>query len=135
VTVFGDETHPNYNRIQLSAVLAGEKNVDEITLNPLAWYISNDITLRLGIRITGIDTKKKTVTGDDGSVTRWDKLLIATGSSAFLPPIAGLDKERVCPFRTLEDMRSLLAWAAPGKKAVVIGGGLLGLEAARGLQL
>lgn len=135
VTVFGDETHPNYNRIQLSAVLAGEKRMDEITLNPLDWYLANDITLRLGIRIIDIDPKKRTVTGDDGSVTEWDKLLIATGSSAFVPPIEGLNKTGVRPFRDVYDTRLLLEWSAPGKKAVVIGGGLLGLEAARGLQV
>jgi nitrite reductase (NADH) large subunit len=135
VTVFGDETHPNYNRIQLSAVLAGEKRMDELTLNPLDWYVENDITLRLGIRIVSIDAKKRTVTGDDGSVTEWDKLLIATGSSAFIPPIAGIDKPGVRPFRDMADTRMLLEWSAPGKRAVVIGGGLLGLEAARGLQV
>ncbi|MBC8167825.1 MAG: NAD(P)/FAD-dependent oxidoreductase [Bryobacteraceae bacterium] len=135
VTVFGDETHPNYNRIQLSAVLAGEKRMDEITLNPIEWYLEHDISLRLGIRVIGIDTKKRTVTGDDGSVTQWDKILIATGSSAFLPPIAGLDKQGVRPFRDVSDTRLLLEWSGPGKKAVVIGGGLLGLEAARGLQV
>jgi nitrite reductase (NADH) large subunit len=135
ITVFGDETHANYNRIQLSAVLAGEKALDEITLNSLDWYISNRIALRLGIRVTRIDTDRRQVISEDGSATEWDKLIIATGSSAFLPPIAGLDKERVCAFRNIDDTRSLLAWSAPGVKAVVIGGGLLGLEAARGLQV
>lgn len=135
ITVYGNETHPNYNRIQLSAVLAGEKAIDEITLNPLDWYISNGITLRLGIRVTGIDPQAKTITDADGGVEKWDKLLIATGSSAFLPPIQGLDKEGVCAFRNISDTRSLLEWSGPGKRAVVIGGGLLGLEAARGLQV
>lgn len=135
VTVFGEETHTNYNRILLSSVLAGEKNLDEITMNPLEWYVQNNISLRLGIRVVDLDPKKKTVTGDDGSVTEFDKLLIATGSSAFLPPIKGLEKANVCAFRNIGDTKSLINWSAPGKKAVVIGGGLLGLEAARGLQV
>ena len=135
ITVFGDETHVNYNRILLSSVLAGERTADEITLNPLEWYVRNDIQLRLGVRVIDVNPEAKTVTGDDGSVTTYDTLLLATGSSAFKPPIQGLDKENVFAFRTLDDTRDLLERAAPGVKAVVIGGGLLGLEAARGLQV
>src|SRR6185369_6149945 len=78
---------------------------------------------------------QRTVTGDDGSVTPFDRLLIATGSSAFLPPISGLDKQNVFTFRNLNDTKAILATAKPGAKAVVVGGGLLGLEAARGLQV
>src|SRR5690242_14937356 len=81
VTVFGDETHTNYNRILLSAVLAGEKTADEIVLNDLEWYEKNRIELRLGVRIIDVDPEHKTVAGDDGSITSFDKLLIATGSS------------------------------------------------------
>src|ERR1700739_337028 len=76
ITVFGDETHVNYNRILLSAVLAGEKSAEEIVLNSLEWYQENGIRLRLGIRITNVDPLAKTVTGDDGSVTPFDKLLL-----------------------------------------------------------
>jgi nitrite reductase (NADH) large subunit len=135
VTVFGDETHVNYNRVLLSSVLAGERSTEEITLNPLDWYQANGITLRLGVRITDIDPVKRVVTGDDRSVESYDKLLLATGSSAFLPPISGLDKENVFTFRNLDDTRAILGAARKGAKAVVIGGGLLGLEAARGLQV
>src|SRR5438874_6917455 len=135
ITIFGDETHLNYNRILLSSVLAGERSVDEITLNPLEWYLRNDIQLRLGVRIVDVNSEDKTVTGDDGSVTPYDTLLLATGSSAFKPPISGLDKENVFAFRTLDDTRELLQRATSGVKAVVIGGGLLGLEAARRLQV
>ncbi len=135
ITVFGDETHVNYNRILLSSVLAGERSADEITLNPLEWYLRNNITLRLGVRIVDVNSELKTVVGDDGSVTSYDSLLLATGSSAFKPPIEGLDKRNVFAFRTLDDTRELLARAATGVRAVVIGGGLLGLEAARGLQV
>jgi nitrite reductase (NADH) large subunit len=135
VTVFGDETHVNYNRILLSSVLAGEKSLDDITLNPLSWYLENNISLRLWIRVTGVEARMKTITGDDGSVTSYDKLLLATGSKAFYPRIAGLDKRGVAAFRNVQDTQWLLDWAGEGKRAVVIGGGLLGLEAARGLQL
>jgi len=135
VTVFGDETHVNYNRILLSSVLAGERSTDEITLNPLEWYQSNGITLRLGVRVNDIDPLKRMVKGDDGSVQRYDRLLLATGSRPFLPPISDLDKENVFTFRNLDDTRAILEAAKPGTQAVVIGGGLLGLEAARGLQV
>jgi nitrite reductase (NADH) large subunit len=134
ITVFGDETHVNYNRIMLSSVLAGERTLDDIVLNPLEWYRRHDITLRLGVRIVDVDARLKTVTGDDGNVTPYDTLLLATGSRAWLPPIAGLDREGVVAFRTLDDTRELMRRSGPGVKAVVIGGGLLGLEAARGLQ-
>src|SRR6266705_1788314 len=135
ITIFGDETHANYNRILLSSVLAGEKAADEIQLNSLEWYQSHGIDLRLGVRITDVDAEHKTVTGDDVSITSFDKLLIATGSTPLIPPMDGVRKEGVFVFRNLDDTRALLDHAAPGKKAVVIGGGLLGLEAARGLQV
>jgi nitrite reductase (NADH) large subunit len=135
ITVFGDETHVNYNRIMLSSVLAGEKSLDDIVLNGLDWYRHNEIDLHVGVRIVDVDPVARTVTGDDGTVTPYDTLLLATGSSAWMPPIKGLDKEGVLTFRTLDDTRALLARAGPGTNAVVIGGGLLGLEAARGLQV
>lgn len=135
ITIFGDETHVNYNRILLSSVLAGEKPADEILLNSLDWYKRNQIQLRLGARITSIDMNRKTVTGDDGSVTPFDKLLLATGSSPVIPSLDWIKKQGVYVFRTLDDTRDLMACADVGKKAVVIGGGLLGLEAARGLQM
>jgi len=135
VTVFGDETHVNYNRIMLSSVLAGERTADDITINPLEWYQQNGIALRLGARITDVDPKHRAVTGDDGSVAHYDKLLLATGSQPLIPPIEGIDKANVLTFRNLNDTRALVACSGKGVRAVVIGGGLLGLEAARGLQL
>ena len=135
ITIVGDETHVNYNRVLLSSVLAGERAADEITLNPPEWYERHDIRLRLGVRIVDVDASLKTVTGDDGSVTSYDTLLVATGSSPVMPRIEGLDKKNVFAFRTLDDTRQLLQCVGSGKKAVVIGGGLLGLEAARGLQV
>ncbi len=135
ITIFGDETHVNYNRILLSLVLAGEKSADEIILNDVEWYRANQIRARLGVRISQIDRDARTVVDEEGAITPWDKLILATGSSAFIPPIPGVEKENVHVFRTLDDTHALLAKAHRGLKAVVIGGGLLGLEAARGLQV
>src|SRR5215470_8113553 len=135
ITVFGDETHVNYNRILLSSVLAGEKTADDIVLNPLDWYDKHKIQLCLGVRIVDIDPTLKTITGDDGSMTTFDKLLLATGSNPLIPPMEGTKKEGVYVFRNLDDTRALLERAGKGVKVVVIGGGLLGLEAARGLQV
>ncbi len=135
ITIFGDETHVNYNRILLSSVLAGEKSADDIILNGLDWYRNNGIDLKLGVRITDVDPLAKTVTGDDGNVTGFDKLLLATGSSPIVPSIEDVKRDGVYVFRNLDDTRSLLERCRPGLKVVVIGGGLLGLEAARGLQV
>jgi nitrite reductase (NADH) large subunit len=135
ITIFGDETHVNYNRILLSMVLAGEKSAEDIVLNDLDWYRSNGIQARLGVRIENIDRGKRLVIDAEGRATAFDKLILAIGSSAFIPPIPGVDKKNVHVFRTLDDTRALLEKAHRGCKAVVIGGGLLGLEAARGLQL
>lgn len=135
ITIIGDETHVNYNRILLSSVLAGEKASDEIVLNDIDWYRANHITPRFGVRVTDIDAMAHMAHGSDGSATPFDKLILATGSSAFVPAVPGTDKDNVHVFRTLDDTRALLAKARPGRKAIVIGGGLLGLEAARGLQM
>ncbi len=135
VTVFSDETHFNYNRVLLSSVLAGEKAADDIVINGFEWYQRHNIDLRVGVRISDVDARARTVTGNDGSVTPYDRLLLATGSSPWFPPIAGLETDGVFAFRTLDDTRALLGRAGPGTRAVVIGGGLLGLEAARGLQV
>ena len=135
ITIFGDETHVNYNRILLSSVLAGEKAEDDIVLNGLDWYRQHDIELRLGVRIVDVNSQAKRVAGDDGSTTPFDKLLLATGSLPLIPSIEEVKKDGVFVFRNLEDTRALLERCRPGLRAVVIGGGLLGLEAARGLQI
>ena len=122
ITIFGEETHVNYNRILLSSVLAGEKVADDIVLNSLDWYEKHRIQLRLGVRITEIDPASKTVTGDDGSVTSFDKLLLATGSVPLIPPMEGTRKDGVFVFRNLDDTRALLDRAGKGVKAVVVGG-------------
>ena len=135
ITVFGDETHVNYNRVLLSSVLAGEKSADDIVIHSREWYQRNGIHLHVGVRIVDVDAGEKTVTGNDGRTTSFDTLLLATGSSAWFPPVSGLDKDGVFAFRTLDDTRELLRRAGTDTRAVVIGGGLLGLEAARGLQV
>ena len=135
ITIFGDETHANYNRIMLSSVLAGEREADEITINGMDWYQKNGIGLRLGTRVIDVNTTLRTLTGEDGSVTRYDKLIFATGSSAFIPPMDGIYRRNVFTFRSMDDTNGMLRIAGPGKRAVIIGGGLLGLEAARGLQV
>ncbi|PYU74740.1 MAG: hypothetical protein DMG49_04275 [Acidobacteria bacterium] len=101
ITIFGDETHVNYNRILLSSVLAGEKAANEIQLNGLEWYEKHGIELRLGVRITDVAAERKTVTGDDGSITSFNKLLIATGSTPLIPPMDGVKKEGVFVFQRL----------------------------------
>jgi len=135
ITIFGDETHVNYNRILLSMVLAGEKSAEDIVINDVDWYQKNNIRARLGVRVEQIDRARRVTIDGEGEETAFDKLILATGSSAFIPPIPGADKKNVHVFRTLDDARELVAKAGHGCKAVVIGGGLLGLEAARGLQL
>lgn len=133
ITVFGDEPHPNYNRIMLSPVLAGEKQFDEIILNQSSWYVDNGITLKSGSAVTRIDRIARKVFTADGAQASYDRLLIATGSLPFILPIPGNDLNGVIGFRTISDVENMLAAAGESHNAVVIGGGLLGLEAASGL--
>jgi len=133
VTVFGDEPYGNYNRILLSNVLNGSQDAKEIFLNPLAWYEENGITLHAGQRVTGVDRGAKRVYAGDRAVD-YDYLVFATGSKPFIPPIPGTPLHGVFAFRTLDDCRNIAEYAKGRKSAVVIGGGLLGLEAAKGLM-
>ncbi|WP_131784216.1 molybdopterin-dependent oxidoreductase [Protofrankia symbiont of Coriaria ruscifolia] len=165
ITVFGDEPHGSYNRILLSNVLAGLEEDAEIFLNPPEWYRAHGVRLRAGVRVNRIDRHARTVFADDGTAEPYDKLVVATGSRPFIPPIDGVHRpdgtlrSGVFAFRTLDDCRRMIAFAngiakghgrifssvaggvsadiaegARCRTAVVIGGGLLGLEAARGLQ-
>ncbi|WP_274389709.1 nitrite reductase large subunit NirB [Azospirillum doebereinerae] len=135
ITVFGAEPHPNYNRIMLSPVLAGEKTFDQIVLNSRAWYEENGITLLTGEAVESIDRAARTVTSMGGRVLGYDRLLLATGSMPFIIPVPGSTLPGVVGFRDLADVDAMLAAAAKGGRAVVIGGGLLGLEAANGLRV
>jgi len=134
ITVFGAEPHPNYNRIMLSPVLAGEKNIDDIVLNDRDWYAENGITLETGDAITRIDRVARKVITESGNEAPYDRLLIATGSNPVMIPVPGHDKTGVIGFRDIADVNAMLDAAKTYKKAVVIGGGLLGLEAANGLM-
>ncbi len=134
ITVFGAEPHVNYDRIMLSSVLAGEKSVDEIEINSREWYEENRIALHAGDAVVAIDARARTVTSASGVVVGYDRLLLATGSKPLVPPIPGLNLPGVCTFRDIKDVDSMIAAAATQKRAVVIGGGLLGLEAAWGLK-
>ncbi|MGH7198619.1 MAG: nitrite reductase large subunit NirB [Candidatus Omnitrophota bacterium] len=133
ITVLSEEPYYNYNRILLSSVLAGEKSVDDIYINSKEWYEQNNITLCLGSKASEVDAKKKTVTTADGIVYEYDLLLLATGSNPFIPPMEGVNKEGVFTFRNMADTNNILEFCKKSKKAAVIGGGLLGLEAARGV--
>src|SRR5215467_8310186 len=134
ITVFGAEPHVNYNRIMLSSVLAGGKSIDEIVIHPRGWYLENDIRLFTGEAATAIDRAAKTVMAASGLKLSYDRLLIATGSRPLAPPIPGIGLPGVCAFRDIADVNKMLAAARTHKRAVVIGGGLLGLEAAWGLK-
>ncbi|WP_339266362.1 nitrite reductase large subunit NirB [Paenibacillus sp. FSL R5-0744] len=133
ITVFGSEPHPNYNRIMLSYVLEGSKTLNDIILNDWNWYEDNNITLHTGTTVTRIDEGSKQVVTDNGMIVPYDKVIIATGSNSFILPVPGSDKEGVVGFRDISDCDAMLAAAKQYSKAAVIGGGLLGLEAAKGL--
>jgi nitrite reductase (NADH) large subunit len=135
ITVFGAEPHPNYNRILLSPVLAGEQTLDEIVLNPLQWYAEHGITLHLGKTVTEIDRRNRMVKCEDGTQAAYDRLLLATGSNPFILPIPGKDLDGVIAYRDIKDTNTMIEAATCYQHAVVIGGGLLGLEAANGLML
>lgn len=133
VTVFGSEPHPNYDRIQLSNVLQGATTIDDITINDWNWYKENNITLFSGETVTNIDTTKQIIYSDANREVAYDRLILATGSIPFILPIKGADKKGVTAFRNIEDCKKMIEYSKKNKKAAVIGGGLLGLEAARGL--
>ncbi len=134
ITVFGDEPYGNYNRILLSLVLSGEKKTDEILINDLDWYKENNITLHIGKAVTKIDRVNSLVSCDDGTEASYDRLIIATGSKPFIIPVPGSDLPGVIGFRDIHDVETMIESSKKDKKAVVIGGGLLGLEAANGLM-
>jgi nitrite reductase (NADH) large subunit len=138
ITVFGAEPHPNYNRILLSPVLAGEQTLDEIVLNPWDWYTENHITLHAGKKVVEVDRVKRIVRAVDanGDVTEaeYDRLLLCTGSNPFILPVPGKELQGVIAYRDIADTEAMIEAAKKYKHAVVIGGGLLGLEAANGLM-
>ncbi|MBU1209964.1 MAG: nitrite reductase large subunit NirB [Alphaproteobacteria bacterium] len=134
VTIFNAEPRTNYDRILLSPVLSGEKQYEEIVIHGDAWYEENGLTLHKGKKVTEIGRAAKIVTAEDGTRAAYDKLLIATGSVPFIIPVPGKDLAGVLTYRDLDDVNAMLIAAEQGGHAVVIGGGLLGLEAAAGLK-
>ena len=133
ITVFGAEPHGNYNRILLSLVLSGEKDIDEIMINDRAWYFEHGITLHTETKITQIERGTKRVLTSDGRAFEYDRLLLATGSDPVMLPLPGFDLPGVVGFRDVQDVDAMIEAAKTHKNAVIIGGGLLGLEAANGL--
>lgn len=134
ITVFGAENFVNYNRILLSPVLAGEQTIQDIILNDEAWYAQHNITLHLGKKVSKIDRVKRMVIAEDGTEAHYDRLLLATGSTPFMLPVPGRDLKGVLAYRDIDDTNAMIAAATIHTHAVVIGGGLLGLEAANGLK-
>jgi len=133
ITVFGAEPYGNYNRILLSMLLSGEKSTDEIMLNTREWYAENGITLHAGDPVVSIDRRRRRVHSRKGVEVPYDRLLIATGSKPFMLPLPGGDLPGVIGFRGIDDVEQMLEAASTYKRAAVIGGGLLGIEAANGL--
>ncbi|MEA3537266.1 nitrite reductase large subunit NirB [Rhizobium sp. CC-YZS058] len=133
VTIFNAEPRVNYDRIMLSPVLSGEKTFEDIIIHGDGWYVQNNVTLYKGHRIVAIDRAARTVTSDHGVTERYDRLVIATGSVPFMIPVPGADLPGVITYRDLDDVDAMLLAAQSREKAIVIGGGLLGLEAAAGL--
>jgi nitrite reductase (NADH) large subunit len=134
VTIFNAEPRVNYDRIMLSPVLSGEKDYEQIIIHGDGWYVRNGITLYKGHKIEAIDRAAKTVTSSGGVTESYDRLVIATGSNPLIIPVPGHDFAGVLTYRDLDDVNAMLLAAQSRAKAVVIGGGLLGLEAAAGLQ-
>ena len=130
ITVIGAEPHVNYNRILLSPVLTGEQTLDDIILNREDWYASNGIRLLLGRKVTGLNRARRIAQLDDGATLPYDRLLLATGSNPLMLPVPGCELDGVVTFRDIRDVNLMIDAAARYRHAVVIGGGLLGLEAA-----
>ncbi|WP_201003811.1 nitrite reductase large subunit NirB [Paenibacillus glycanilyticus] len=133
ITIIGDEPHPNYNRIMLSKVLQGDTSISDITINDFAWYKERGIRLLLGEKAVRVDAVGKSIYLESGKTVPYDELILATGSSAFVPSISGIHKSGVTAFRNIKDCETMIEASESYRRAAVIGGGLLGLEAARGL--
>jgi nitrite reductase (NADH) large subunit len=132
LTVFGEEPRPAYDRVHLSAYFSGT-SVDELSMAPVDWYLDQQIRLHTGELVTHIDRQAKTIQTQHGQTIPYDKLILSTGSSAFVPPIPGVEKDGVFVYRTIEDLDAIMGYAKKARKAAVIGGGLLGLEAAKAM--
>ncbi|MBE9531480.1 MAG: NAD(P)/FAD-dependent oxidoreductase, partial [Proteobacteria bacterium] len=134
ISIFGKEPLPNYNRVLLGEILTKEKRLEDITLNPFDWYTENNITLFSGCKVKGINRSRRMIEGEDGTEVRYDTLILALGSKPILPPIPGMELDGVLSFREISDCEKIRERAKADSKAVVIGGGILGLETARALK-
>src|SRR5579884_3436376 len=130
LVVVGEEPWPAYDRVHLTTYFS-ERSADALALGTREWYARHGIDLRVGTRVAAIDRRRREATTDDGAVLGYDVLVLATGSAPFVPPMPGVDRRGVFVYRTIEDLDGILAYAAGARRAAVIGGGLLGLEAAR----
>lgn len=130
LTVFGEEPRPAYDRVHLSSFFSGT-TAEELSMAPAGWYADNGINLLTGECVVNIDRERRILTTHSGLNVLYDVLVLATGSSAFMPPVAGIHKDGIFAYRTIEDLEAMMAWGKQSTKAVVIGGGLLGLEAAK----
>lgn len=135
IIIYGEEPHVNYNRIMLSYILSQEKTFEDTIINHQSWYEQNSITLHKGDKVISIDKHNKTIKSESGKIESYDKLLIATGSTAFVPKTTGSELENVIAFRTKADVDAIISTIIKDKTAVVVGGGLLGLEAAYGIAM
>jgi nitrite reductase (NADH) large subunit len=135
IIIYGEEPHVNYNRIMLSYILSQEKTFEDTIINHQSWYEQNSITLHKGDKVISIDKHNKTIKSESGKIESYDKLLIATGSTAFVPKTTGSELENVIAFRTKADVDAIISTIRKDKTAVVVGGGLLGLEAAYGIAM
>ena len=132
LVVYGEEPRPAYDRVHLSSYFSGA-TVDDLLMAPASWYSDNDISLKTGELVTEINSAKKEIKTHKGSIDSYDHLVLATGSSAFVPTIEGVEKDGVFVYRTIEDLNQMIAYGKNVKKAAVLGGGLLGLEAGKAL--
>jgi nitrite reductase (NADH) large subunit len=132
LAIYGEEPRPAYDRVHLSSFFCG-KSPDDLLMAPLSWYEENNVTLHTNELVTGIDTCAKTIRTHSGKVDHYDHLVLATGSGAFIPAIRGVERHGVFVYRTIEDLYQIMQYAKNIKRAAVMGGGLLGLEAAKAL--
>src|SRR6188768_3295558 len=132
VIVYGEEPRPAYDRVHLSAYFSGS-TAEDLMMAPASWYTENNITLHTGELVTEIDRDHKTIKTHTGRMDRYDYLVMATGSSAFVPTIEGVERHGVFVYRTIEDLNQIISYAKKAKRGAVMGGGLLGLEAAKAL--
>jgi nitrite reductase (NADH) large subunit len=133
IVVFGEETRPAYDRVHLSEFFVG-RTADELQLSDAGWYAERGITLNLGEPVVDVDRDRHVVVTASGRTQAWDALVLATGSAPFVPPLPGIDRQGVFVYRTLDDLERILAWGRNSRRAAVIGGGLLGLEAAKAVH-